>query len=318
MRTVMQHLVKKMFIGVSVISCLSLPLSARIVDRIMAVVNRKVITLFDVQQAEQVLREDSGIAQLTQEDVVNYLIEQELIFQAAEAEGILITEDDLQNALNGVKQQYQLQSDDALKDALAREGKTLNDFRAEIRRQLKIAKIVNQEVRAKVDVTEADIQAVYQEQITQQSQPPETRTVRQILLTVPENADAAQVEQINTQAEQLVQQLRAGADFATLAKAYSAHESAQAGGELGTFKPGELAAPFDVAFTLKSGEISDPLRSEKGFHILTAQITSAQSPASEDNLKKQIENKLLIEKTDARYQEWVETLKQQAYIEIIK
>lgn len=300
-----------------VLSCFTLSLAATVLDKVVAVVNRKVITLYELQEAEQALREgQKDPSTVTRDKVLNHLIEQELMFQAAETKGIVITDEDINAALEKVKTDYKLSSDDALKEALAKEGKTLNQFRDEVRRQLKIAEILGQEVRSKVEVSDAEMQEYYQTRINTPQPTAQALVVRHILLTVPEKADAATEQQVKTKAGQLVQQLRAGADFAEMAKEYSEHDSAQSGGELGTFKPGELAPPFDVAFTLQPGEISDPVRSEKGFHILTVQPKAADAPPSYESLKPQIQNRLFEEKASKRYEEWIEQLKQQTYVEI--
>ena len=173
--------------------------------------------------------------------------------------------------LDDIKRQNNFITDEQLKDALAREGKTWSDFLDEIRRQVKLGRVVAQEVRAKVDVSDQEVEAYYQENREQFATIKEAEgvQVRQIFLAIPENAGESQIQQIQANAQQLVQQLRTGADFAELAKMYSDHASGNAGGELGTFKPGELAAPFDIAFTLRNREITNPIRSERGFYIIT-------------------------------------------------
>ena len=263
--------VSRLLISFVILNCGVAIAHAEIVDRIVAVVNRKVITEFDVQQMQQTLQQQGNAPDRTA--IVNFLIEQELILQEAESKGILITDTDLNAMLDDIKRQNNFITDEQLKDALAREGKTWSDFLDEIRRQVKLGRVVAQEVRAKVDVSDEEMEAYYQANREQFATIKEAEgvQVRQIFLAIPENAGESQIQQIQANAQQLVQQLRTGADFAELAKMHSDHASANAGGELGTFKPGELAAPFDIAFTLQNREITDPIRSERGFHIITVQ-----------------------------------------------
>ncbi len=292
---------------------------AEIVDRIVAVVNTAVITDFQVQQAQKNFTQEGAPKEsLNPEAVLNFLIEQELVLQEAVNMGILVTDEELKNALENIKEQNKLASDEQLKSALAREGKTLTEFQEEIRRQIQLAKIVGQEVRSKVDIADADVDAYYEEHRDEFVHPESAAgvLVRQILLTIPENADAAQIEQIKADAEELVRQLRAGADFAEMARTHSQHSSAASGGELGTFQPGQLAEPFDIAFTLKAGEVSDPIRSDKGFHIIAAQPAGPDGQEDTARIKSQIRNDLFEKKSQQLYTEWIATLKDKAYIDM--
>jgi parvulin-like peptidyl-prolyl isomerase len=305
-----------------VISCLSISVSARIVDRIVAVVNRKVITQYQLQQAEKSFLQETSdseeTGQPTREKVLNSLIEQELIRQAAEKEEILVSEDDLNAALDDIKQRNNLLTDDQLKTALGREGKTWEAFVKEIREQIKTAKLVNREVYSKVEVSENEIETYYQTHLTLFKQSPPTVRVRHILLKLSENADESEIQRVKAKAEQLVQQLRAGADFVALAKQYSEDPSSQSGGELGVFKQGELAAPFDIAFDMNVGEISDPVRSAYGFHIINVQEKQSGDQITYETAKPKIRQKLFEEQSQELYQKWIANLKDKAYIEISK
>ncbi len=310
----------KLSVFIVVISCISTSVYAEIVDRIVAVVNRKVITLYQLQQAQKAFLQEARLSgdaeQAGQEKVLDLLIEDELIRQKAEEEGILVTDDEFNAALSDIKQRNNLVSDDQLKEALGQEGKTWQEFFEEIRSQIKMAKLVNREVRSKIEITEDEVETYYQTHTDLFEQSPPTVRVRHILLKVRENADEAEIQMIKAKAAQLVQQLRAGADFAALAKEYSEHPSAQSGGELGTFKKGELAPPFDIAFGMEVGQISDPVRSEFGFHIINVQEKFSGDQVTYETVKPQIRSKLFEEKVSELYRKWVAELKEEAYIEM--
>lgn len=311
--------VGKSLIILVVFIVLTLTAFAEIVDRVVAVVNKTVITEFQVQLAEHNFRQQGAPEEaLKREAVIDFLVEQELVLQEAQKKGVLVTDEELNAALEDIKRQNNLTSDEQLKNALAQEGKILSEFLEDIRQQIQVARIVGQEVRAKVDVSDAEVDDYYQEHRDEFARP-STETgvlVRHILLAVPEDAGAAQVEQVQAAADDLVRQLRNGADFAEIAKTHSQHASAASGGELGMFQPGQLAAPYNVAFTLKSGEISDPIRSEKGFHIITAQHEATEEQGDLIRIKSQIRNMLLEEKAQQQYAEWLAMLKENAYIDV--
>ncbi len=289
--------------------------SGELVDRIVAVVNRKVITESQLREAEkQLLAQESETAE-KRRNVLDILIENELIRQKAEEANILVNDEELNAALYDIKQRNNLFSDEQLKQAIIQEGRTWDEFLENIREQIKVAKLVNREVRSHVDVSEEEVELYYQTHQHEFDEAKPTVMIRHILLPVKENADQNDVEAVQNLAYQLVQQLRAGADFAEMAKQYSEHPSAQNGGELGSFKEGELAPPFDLAFTMEHGEISDPVRSDLGFHIIFVQEKTGGQQATFENAKTLIRRKLFEQKSNALYQKWIAKLKETVYIE---
>ena len=310
----------KIVAGMVIVGGLAASGYAEIVDRIVAVVNRKVITLYQLQQAEKELSQEQNAPQeappAMRAKVLDILIEKELIRQRAEAEGIVATEEEVQAALADIRQRNKMVSDEQIKQALGQEGKSWQEFLEDVRTQIKMAKLSSREIRAKVEITEEEVKAYYQAHPELFEPAPASVHVRQILLKVKEGADDAEIQSIKAKAVELVQKLRAGADFAAFAKEFSEHASAQTGGELGTFKQGELAAPFDSAFNMQAGEISEPVRSAQGFHIIYVQEKLSGDQAAYENAVSQIRNKLGEAKSTELYQKWIAELKAKAYLEM--
>lgn len=305
-------------ISIAILGSLVSIASAELVDRIVAVVNRKVITASQLQDAERQFAAQSGVTEQTEErrrNVLDMLIENELIRQKAEEADILVNDEELNAALYDIKQRNNLLSDEQLKQEILQEGRTWEEFLENIREQIKLAKLVNREVRSQVDISEEEVELYYQTHQNEFDQAAPTVYIRHILLPVKEDAGTADVEAAQELANQLIQQLRAGADFAEMARQYSQHPSAQNGGELGAFKEGELAPPFDIAFTMESGEISDPVRSDLGFHIIFVQEKTGGEQATFEKAQTLIRRKLFEQKSNALYQKWIAKLKETAYIE---
>ena len=305
-------------VSIAILGSIASIASGELVDRIVAVVNRKVITESQLQDAERQFAAQTGTTEQTQEsrkNVLDMLIENELIRQKAEEADILVNDEELNAALYDIKQRNNFLSDEQLKQAILKEGKTWEEFLESIREQVKLAKLVNREVRSQVDISEEEVELYYQTHQNEFDQAAPTVHIRHILLPLKENADPDEVEAAQRLANQLVQQLRAGADFAEMAKQYSEHPSAENGGELGTFKEGELASPFDIAFKMESGEISDPVRSDLGFHIIFVEEKTGGEQATFEKAKTLIRRKLFEQKSNALYQKWIEKLKAAAYIE---
>ena len=126
---------------------------------------------------------------------------------------------------------------------------------------------------------------------------PKTVEARHILFKVDQNADAETVEAARLKALDVLSRARADEDFATLAKEYSEGPSRDAGGYLGKFKREDMVKPFaDKAFSMKAGEVSDPLRTQFGWHIIKVEAVNEKVTPSFDEAKEKIRKKLVDER----------------------
>lgn len=293
---------------------------SEVVDRIVAVVNQNVITLYQLQQAEKQLVAQQELSsdqtpEARREKVLDWLVENELIRQEAEESGILVNDEELNAAIQDIKQRNNLVFDEQLKEAVNQEGQTWDEFLEDIREQIKVAKLINREVRSQINVTEDEVELYYHSNADRFTQSPSVVHISHILLKVNENAADSEVQNVKKRAAELVRKLRTGADFAALAKQYSDHPSSEVGGELGKFKQGDLAAPFDIAFRMNTGDISDPVRSELGFHIIYVQEKTGGEQATYQSAQPAIRQKFFEEKSNKLYRKWIAELKERAYIE---
>jgi len=291
------------------------------IDEIAAVVNKKVITRSQVHDMEQEFLKQGRFAatedeKARQEKILNFLIENELIVQKAEEYGMTVTSEEFKAALDDVKKRNNIFTDDELKTAINQQGTTWDEYLNEVRKQIRIAKLMNSEVRSKVQIDEDEVSAYFEEHRSDFQAAPEEVHVRQIYLSVGQEASEADISAVLDKATRIVNDLRGGADFAEMAKEYSEHPSAGNGGELGTFQEGQLAAPFDAAFAMSVGEISDPIRFNDGFHILYVETKTGGEENAFVNARSEIRRILFEQKADKLYQAWMADLKKTAYIEI--
>ncbi|MDJ0913183.1 MAG: SurA N-terminal domain-containing protein [Desulfobacterales bacterium] len=130
---------------------------------------------------------------------------------------------------------------------------------------------------------------------------PKTIEARHILFKVEQNASTEEVAQQKQQAQDVLAQVRAGGDFATLAQEYSQGPSKDRGGYLGTFKRETMVKPFaDKAFAMQAGEVSEPVRTNFGWHIIKVEKVNAASTQSFDQAKSKIATKLKNERARNR------------------
>lgn len=210
------------------------------------------------------------------EQILNWMIEQVLMEQAAAQMGIVVTDEEVQAALDQIVQQAG--GEEAFQARLEQEGLTLQDVWRELQAEM-IGAAVIERVIASVPTTAEHVQASH------------------ILVDTREEA------------ERILAQLRAGADFAEMARAYSQDTSTSAaGGDLGFFPRGVLLAPEveEAAFQLQPGQISSVVQSSFGFHIIQVVRWEPNHPLSPENLQ------FLRDKA---VQEWTEALWSNAVIE---
>ena len=180
-------------------------------------------------------------------------------------------------------------------------------YRIPDRRRIKYVRISPAELAAKIKVSKEDVERNYNEQLGKYTTPEQIRASH-ILLTTEGKDDAA----VRTQAEQVLKEVKSGADFAALAKKYSQDEvSAAQGGDLDYFSRGRMVAAFDnAAFALGPGEISDLVKTEFGYHIikLTDRKPAIVRPVSDPAVYKEIEDALVREQAEAQATQYADAI----------
>jgi peptidyl-prolyl cis-trans isomerase D len=182
------------------------------------------------------------------------------------------------------------------------------EYRIGERRKIKYVLIDQEQIRQKIAVTPNDVQAYYNENL-QQFQSPEQVRASHILLKTEGKDDAA----VRKQAEDLLTQVKAGADFAELAKKHSEDEgSKENGGDLDYFGRGRMVPEFEQsAFTLQPGQISDLVKTQYGYHIIKVVDKKAGTTRSLDEVRTQITEQLQYQKAQETVQAEAKQLDEQ-------
>ncbi|MCS6785906.1 MAG: peptidylprolyl isomerase [Thiobacillaceae bacterium] len=256
--------------------CLCAPAWAApiLLDRIVAVVDNGVITQHELDQAVQRTLRQLALQKtpapprhLLQRQLLERMITERILLKLADDTNIRIDGAQLDRALARIAQQNGLALDE-FRRALEREGVDFNAFREQIRNEMIIARLREREVDSKVVVTDAEIDLFLANTAPQSDQQTEYQLAHILVLT-PEGANPEQVERLRARAQQALAELRAGADFAQVAAAYSDARDALQGGVLGWRSEAQLPSLFlDALRDLSVGGVSPVLRSGNGFHIL--------------------------------------------------
>jgi len=260
---------------------LALPMSAptqaaRVeeLNAIVAVVNDDVIVNSELQrEVAAVLPElrARGTPQpsdkVLNKQVLERLISKRLQSQRAAQLGIKVDDATLTQTMTSIASRNGLTLEE-LRATLEAGGMRFEDFREDTRRQMIDAQLQRQEVLSTITVTEPEIDRFLEKESGRLVERTEVR-LQHILIAFPEGASSDQVQKAQAKAKGLVRQLRSGADFAKLAIANSDGQQALEGGDLGWFKLAEVPTLVaEPARTLGKGEVSEPLRSSGGFHIV--------------------------------------------------
>jgi peptidyl-prolyl cis-trans isomerase C len=211
----------------------------------------------------------------------------------------------------------QLPNEQEFKKALAARGVTLEKLKSDTRLDLSINKMMEAEAATLPAPGDAQVRDFYDKNPDKFKQEEACRASH-ILFKVEESADAATKKKAKDQAESVLKQARAGADFAELAKKYSADGSAQQGGDLDFFTRGQMVPAFDqAAFALKPGQISDIVTTQFGYHIIKVTERRAASTVDFEKVSARIKEYLTEQQKQQKVEAFIESLKQKAKIEVL-
>src|SRR5213594_4439993 len=259
----------------------------RPVDRIVAVVGTRPILASQVeeqlvlaQSQGQKVPQDSAGRDAARRQVLRQMVDEELLVQQAERDTtIKVTDQEVQDqveqTVQNVRKQFSSTSDfqAQLRAAQFFSEEEWRRWLADQQRRSILQQRLLEQLRQKgklrpIPPTEVQMRQFWEENRGQQPKRPAAISFRQIVITA--QADSAAKARARQLAESLVVVLRHGANFADVAKKYSADStSREQGGELGWFRRGPMVKQFeDVAFRLRPGEISDPVETEFGYHII--------------------------------------------------
>ncbi|HXV21834.1 MAG TPA: peptidyl-prolyl cis-trans isomerase [Desulfuromonadales bacterium] len=295
---------------------------AETVSRVAAVVNDDLITThqLDMKVAER-LRAEVGGQQLStgemdalRRSVLSELVEEALIRQRIDELGLKVADDEVEAAIQDVQKQNKLTREQLIQ-ALQLEGMTFDAYRENLAKQILRFKLLGREVQSKVEVTNQEIRDYFRAHIDEFREPAYVRLARLSFL-LPAKATAVQIEAVRSRADAALARLRKGEDFYSVLLASTADQSAE-GGDLGTFKEGELTAAFEKAVQgLKEGEVSEVIETPDGFHILRVEERSPGKIRQFDAVQDEIQKAIADQKTEARFKEWAQDLRKNAYIDI--
>jgi len=295
-----------------------------VVSRIIAVVNDEIITSWELEQALQpIVREAEKKEPLTdanrkalRDNVLNGLIDKKLADQKIKELNIKVSDEELRQSIEDIKKQNNIKTQEAFVAVLAAQGLTFEQYKSQMRDQLERLRLVSQEVRSKIQVSEQEMMDYYWANKSLYIED-ESFRARHIFIKIPKKATEQELDTLNARVESIGKEVQGGADFAALAAKYTEDATAKEGGSLGTFKKSDMQGEFvQVLDRLKPGEVSGVIRTPTGFHIIKLEERIPGRIKSFDEVKPEIEDRLYKKKSEERFNQWLTELKKDASIEI--
>ncbi|ACM21838.1 peptidylprolyl cis-trans isomerase, PpiC-type [Geotalea daltonii FRC-32] len=287
----------------------------------VAKINGTIITRKELDRAVKVLVAQNRLPQAlppeqqkqAEEAALDQLISAELMYQAGQKTEIKDIDKQIEEkiALNRAKFPNPEEFDKALKSVEMSE-KDLKEF---TRKDIVITAFIEKNIISNINVAEADAKKFYDDN-TEKFKQDESIRASHILIGVDAKAGEEDKKKAREKAEGILKKIKAGEDFATLAKAESTCPSSKQGGDLGTFPKGQMVAPFEnAAFALKPGEVSDVVETQFGYHIIKLAEKKEAGMVKFDEVKTKIVDYLKSQKIQKGVGDYLEELKSKAKTE---
>ncbi len=289
-----------------------------LLDRVVAIVNKEVITWSDLyrnmefEALESVKnmspQEKKRIFKENEHSFLETMIDMKLQLQEAERRGMSISKEEVNNAIEMIRSKYGMTGEDFQK-AIAQEGFQLKDYQKKLAEQMLLSRIVDQEVRSKIIISEEDVDRAIK---NNSSIVKETEGYVISILTLSKDGS---MEALEAQAVEILERLKKGESFAELARQYSADPSAKAGGALGFVNKTDISPQLmSILEGLKEQGISEPFRTDRGVSIVM--LHQKREIRGEKELREAVRQKLAEEGFNRQYKNWIKSLRERSYVEI--
>jgi len=262
--------------------------------KVLATVNGDPITLaeFNDRFLRAGLKPEKDAEIRVKEDFLSRLIERKMLVKEAQRRRIKVGVPEILKRIDAM----QTEQGADMKGALMGMGVDFEKFKSDVWETLMIEKLISLSLPHRARASASEVRRYYQEN-PQEFERPEQVHVRQIVVATEQEA------------QRLLDQILAGADFAELARQRSTAPEAAEGGDLGYFAMGEMPGEFNVVFGLPKGGVSTVVKSPYGFHLFKLENKRRSGKVPLDEAWKEIAEKLERRKQDERYEQWLKELR---------
>jgi peptidyl-prolyl cis-trans isomerase SurA len=303
-----------------------------VIEEIIARINSSIITRSDLQKAKdqaatEAKEKGADQAPKREQDTLRDLIDQQLLVQKATDLGIT-GDTELIKRLDEIRKSMNLNSMEDLEKAAEAQGVSYEDFKQNLRNSITTQAVIGREVGSHIQITKEEISQFYEQRKGELERPEQVALSEILVAPVKAEPNAKegtplpdptpeQVAAAEKRANDLLTQIKGGAKFEDVAKKSSDGPTAPQGGDLGEFRKGMLAKELeDKTFAMKSGSITDVIRTRQGFVILkVTEHTSAGVPPLKD-VENQVQEAIYLKKLQPALRAYLTKLREEAFIDI--
>ena len=299
-----------------------------IIDRIVAVVNDEIITLYDLNETLKPYEENIQALGYSPEkaretlfklraDLLNKLIDEKLTDQQIKKHNLTISTREIDMTIERIKESRSY-TDEDLRAGLAEQGLTIEEYRENLKKQLLRGKLVNLEVKSKIVITSAEIEKYYNEHLEKYAG--ETKYhLWNIFIRFSPMTDESLKQIAFGKMETVLSQLKQGQSFESLAAQAPDSPQSPQGTDLGLYRLDELSPQLrNVVKDMKAGGYSSIIETDSGYQIIYVQKVLVTAPKTLSEVESEIESVLYNEAIDNRYNTWLSSLRERSHIKIIK
>jgi peptidyl-prolyl cis-trans isomerase SurA len=299
--------------------------AAEVCNRVVAVVNNDVITLYELnnrikemtgEAPEELMQKNQAMFRDAQQKILGLLIDEKIAQAKIKELKIRVSEKQVDNYLEKLKRDNQWTQED-LVAGLQKEGLSYEKYRERVKNDIERAQLIEYEVRSKIIIRDEAIQKYYEEHKGTFGAAEKVQLAG-IFLTRKNLKSEEEMRELYRKAQDISAKLKAGADFSQMAATYSEGPGAKQGGDLGQFTVDHLEAGLkSVVEALPEGGTSDPMVRPNGIQIIKVVKKQTGRIRSLEEMREAIYGILYQEEVNRRYQNWIKELRDSAYTQII-
>lgn len=301
--------------------CAQSSIASESLDRIVATVNDAVINQSELNQAMNVIKNQMIAnnmqlppASALRKQVLEQLINKQLQLQIAEQSGVKVTDEEVTKAISMIAKDNNVTVQEIYQKTAA-QGLSQEEYRNEIRDQITLQRIEQQEVGSKIVISPQEINDFLRSKTWQAFNKKEYH-LEDILISLPDAPTPEQVAEAKKHAQSLLTQIRNGKNFKEAAAAESGENNALDGGDLGWRKLPEIPSAFAEKIThMQENEVSSPIQTPNGFHLVKLTgVRSINERGDPEDQNKQVQRLIYQRKFEEGLQNWITRIRSAAMI----
>ncbi len=314
-----------LFVFIFALFSCSLKIKAEVCDKIVAIVNGEIITLYELNKrvAEYTGKDPILLKKYDEKKykqicrkVLEMLIENKLAESKAKELGLKVSESDVDSEIRRIEREQGVTHKEFLK-MLKEHGISYQEYRRQIKREIERMQIVEFEVKSRIVIPEERIKEYYEKHKAQFATEEKVR-ISAIFLKAKDPNDPDEIKRLMKRAEVIMERLKAGQDFSELAEQFSEGPGAEEGGDLGYFKINELDPELrKIIKNMKVGEVSGPIIRPFGIQIIKLVDRKKTGVKPLEEVRDYIYRILYNKEVEKRYSSWLNELRKKAYIKIM-